>query len=214
MNLPDYDFKQNTETLEHLLGIVADNRDKRCAEVRERTLIQAQKILSQAHSRVRARLRRHISALREKYRVSLSAAQARNQTLIRQRQQKEDKACLDAAWPLLEDALLALWKEPESKAAWIDRAVSNASDTLLEHDWHIECPKDFTEQESALLLKVITDRRGKADKLAACDDIKAGIRISSNGTVVDATIEGLLQRRSRIEAALLARIKQDESEHD
>lgn len=214
MNLPDSDLKQDTETLEHLLGIVAENREKRCADVHAKTQTQANRVLKQAHARVRARLRRHISILREKYRLSISAAKARNQTLIRQRQHKEDKACLNAAWPMLQEELMALWNNPDSRRTWIDRAVNSASSTLLEHDWHIEYPGNFNDQEFSLLQQVVADRKERVHKLVACDEITAGIRITSKGTVVDTTIEGLLQQKTRVEAALLARIKQDESSHD
>ena len=213
MNLPKNDYKQDTETLEQLLAVVAENRDRRCAEVGESTGLHAREILKQAHARVRARLRRHISMLREKYRVSISAAHARKETLIRQQQQKADKACLDAAWPALREAMLALWKDPESRLKWIDAAIDSASSTLLEADWRVEYPVDFTEQEAGLLQQMFTDRLQKTPGLTASRDIEAGIRLVSHGTVVDATLEGLLQQKQTIESFLISRIKQDGFSH-
>jgi len=213
MNLPKNDYKQDTETLEQLLAVVADNRDRRCAEVGESTGLHAREILKQAHARVRARLRRHISMLREKYRVSISAAQARKETLIRQQQQKADKACLDAAWPALREAMLALWKDPETRLKWIDAAIDSASSTLLEADWRVEYPGDFSDQDSRLLERMFSDRLKKVPVLAASDDIAAGIRIISRGTVLDATLEGLLQQKQTIESFLISRIKQDGFSH-
>ena len=214
MNLPETNDKQDTETLEQLLGVVSENRDRRCVEVSESTRLHAKDILKQAHIRVRARLRRHVSMLREKYRVGISAAKARKETLIRQQQQKADKACLDAAWPILREALRELWKDPESRNSWIDAAIDSASSTLLEYNWRVEYPVDFTDQESKLLKQMFTDRLEKAPGLAASDDIEAGIRIISHGTVLDATLEGLLQQKQTIEASLISRIKQDGFSHD
>ena len=208
MNSPNTEDKQTTQTLEHLLGVVLENREQRCTDVSESTHAQAQEILKQAHTRVRARLHRHILILREKYRTSISAALARNHTLIRQQQQKADSAFLEKAWPILREALLTLWKAPESRMLWIDAAISNASSVLLEHDWRVEYPRDFTDEERKLLKHILRDKHGRKAKLAAGDDIEAGVRILAHGTVVDATIEGLLQQTSSIEATLIARIKQ------
>ncbi len=207
MNSPDTNHKQNSETLEHLLSVVIENREKRCNEVRDNAHNQANEILKQAHTRVRARLHRHITTLREKYQVRVLAAHAHNQTLIRQQQQKADIAFLDAAWPVLREALLALWKDPASRRAWIDAAITSASSTLLEHDWRIEHPRDFTDEEPKRLQQLLTGMQGKIPTLAASDDIEAGIRIIAHGTVLDATLKGLLQQRTVIEAALIARIK-------
>lgn len=214
MNLPENDRKQDTETLEQLLGVVVENRDRRCTEVSKSTRLHAKEILKQAHTRVRARLRRHVSMLREKYRVSISAAQARKETLIRQQQQKADKACLDVAWPVLREALLALWMDPESRHSWMDAAIDSAASTLLGADWRVEYPADFTDQEFRLLQQMFMDRLEKAPGLAASDDIEAGIRIISHGTVLDATLEGLLQQKRTIEASLISRIKKDGFSHD
>lgn len=209
MNPPDTDDNQTTQTLEHLLGVVLENREQRCTAVSENTHAQAQEILKQAHTRVQTRLHRHILILRDKYRVGISAAQARNHTLTRQQQQKADSAFLEAAWPILRESLRALWKTPQSRILWVDAAISNASSVLLEPDWRVEYPPDFTDEERKLLKQILRDKHGRKAKLAADDDIEAGIRILAHGTVMDATLEGLLQQKSSIEATLIARIKQD-----
>ena len=214
MNLPEKDQKQDAETLEQLLDVVNENRNRRCAEVSESTRLNAREILQQAHTRVRARLRRHVSMLREKYRVSISAAQARKETLIRQQQQKADKACLDKAWPVLREALLALWRDPESRQTWIEAAIDSAASNLLEADWRLEYPLDFTAQDAELMQQTLGDRLEKTAELTASGEIEAGIRIISHGTVVDATIDGLLQQKQRIEATLISGIKQNGFSHE
>ena len=214
MNLPENDRRQDMETLQQLLDVVAENRDRRCADLSEDACLHAKEILKQAHTRVRARLRRHISILREKYRAGISAALARKETLIRQQQQRVDTACLDAAWPILLEALLALWKDPESRLAWINAAIDSASSTLLEPDWRVEYPVDFSDQDSRLLQRMFIERLEKVPVLGASDDIEAGIRIISHGTVLDATLDGLLQQKQTIEASLIWLIKHDGLSHD
>jgi len=45
---------------------------------------------------------------------------------------------------------------------------------------------------------------GKTPRLQAKADINAGLRICAGGTCMDATIDGLLHDRERIDAELLA----------
>jgi hypothetical protein len=208
MKKAETDPEYTKYTLEHLLGVVVENREKRCSEVREKTAGEVSDIIHLAYQRSRARMHSHIVALREKYRVRAAAALARNQTRMRQQQQKHDHEVLTTAWPMLRESMLALWKDPESRRTWLENAVSNAKEILLQHEWHIEHPVDFDSDEHKWLKHAMTGSRQKGHKLTATDDIEAGIRIRANGTVVDATLEGLLRHRLAIEAELIARIKQ------
>ena len=54
---------------------------------------------------------------------------------------------------------------------------------------------------------------GKQAELQACQDIEAGVRIVAQGTVIDATLDGLLKQNTTIEAMLIARIKQAGNHH-
>jgi len=208
------DLQQNAETLEHLLDVVIENREKRCLEVRANALSQVKLSIRQAHRRSRKRFHSHADDLREKYRVSETAAQARNQTQQRQQQQETERALLDAAWPLLDSAILILWNETKSRRAWLSAATALAASILLEHQWQIEHPLDFSEEDAKRLRKGLTDKIGKAPEMLPRKDIKAGIRVIAHGTVVDATSKGLLQDKRGIEAILLARIKQAGCNHD
>jgi hypothetical protein len=213
MNQSEPDLQQNAETLEHLLEVVIENRDKRCLEIRENALLQVKETIRRAHKRSHKRFHRHADSLREKYRLSVTSAQARNQTQLRQQRHEIDRGLIDAAWPLLNDAMLALWNETKSRQVWLDSATALAVSLLLEHQWQIEHPLDFSEENANSLRKELTDKIGKAPVMLACEDIQAGVRIIAHGTVVDATGKGLLQHKSSIEAILLARIKQAISSH-
>jgi hypothetical protein len=208
MNQSEPDLHQNAETLEHLLDVVIDNREKRCLEIRENAHSQVTESIRQAHRKSRKRFHSHADSLREKYRVGETAAQARNQTQRRQQQQETERVLLDAAWPLLDDAMLVLWNESKSRQAWLNAATTLAASILLDHQWRIEHPLDFSEEEAETLRKELTDKLGRAPEMIACADIQAGVRIIAHGTVVDATSKGLLHHRHSIEAILLARIKQ------
>jgi hypothetical protein len=214
MSISDSDMQADTETLEHLLGVVVENREKRCLELRNNAQQQARIIIRQAYSKGRVRMHHHIDALREKYRVRVTAAIARNQTLLRRQHQKEDRALLDVAWPLLHQAMLALWNDPVSRRKWLDAAITSASTGLREHGWRIEHSQGLGAEDIERLRKVCIQTGGKEPELSACDDIEAGIRIIAKGTVIDATLEGLLQRRTAIEATMIARIRQGAASHE
>jgi vacuolar-type H+-ATPase subunit E/Vma4 len=207
-------MQQDNETIEHLLGVVVENREKRCQQIREKAQQQAREITRQAHARSRARMHSHVNELREKYRNRIASANARNQTLLRQQHQKEDRAMLDVAWPMLRDAMTALWNGTESRHAWLQAAIAIATSRLRGHDWHIEHPPGLSEADQKLITRTLAHSKSKHPKLAAVDDIEVGIRIKIKGTVVDATLEGLLSQRKAIEANMLARIKQGAANHD
>ncbi len=213
MSLADSD-NPDRQTLEYLLSVVTKNREQRCAQIHEIAHSQASEIIKQAHSSVRARMQHHIQLLREKYSERVSAAEARNQTLIRQHRQLADMQCLATAWPMLREAIKALWDDPVSRQQWLDAAIRNASSKLLKHDWRVEHPHDLSDVEQKRLQQYCTNMGNCTVELAACDDIEAGVRIMVDGTVIDATLEGLLQQKTIMQARLMSRVKQDIASHD
>jgi hypothetical protein len=210
MNYSETESEQNKETIEHLLGVVIENREKRCAELRDEAHMQARDIIRQAYARSRARLHRHVNTLRDKYRVRVASATARNQTLLRKQHQKKDRAVLDEVLPQLREMLLEQWNDPESGRKWLDASIAKASKVLLTHHWHIEYPSALDEQELDRIRQKLASIKGTDQKFIAKDDIAAGIRISAHGTVVDATLDGLLRNRTLIEAEIISRVKQNE----
>ena len=214
MSFSDSDMQTDTETLEHLLGVVFESRDKRCQQVRDDAQQQARSIVRLAHSKGRVRMHHHIDALREKYRVRVTAAIARNQTLLRRQHQKEDRAMLELAWPLLREAMLALWDDTVSRHKWLDAAIASASAGLREHGWRIEHPAGLSDGDIKRINLASGHEKGRGLELSACGDIEAGIRIIARGTVIDATLNGLLQQKTAIEARMIARIRQGAASHE
>jgi hypothetical protein len=201
--------QEDTQTLEHLLDVVAGNRSKRCAELRETAHKEAGEIVRQAHAKCRARMHRHVMELREKYRVRSSSAYARNQTMLRKQHQKADRAILDVAWQDLREKMQAVWNNPDARRDWVNAAIAGASTRVLGQQWRLEHPRDFNEEEVGMLKRQIADKTGMVPDSVVQKDIEAGIRIVVGGTVIDATLEGLLNQKSEIEADLIARIKRE-----
>ena len=208
MKASEPDGQQQAETVEHLLGIVVENREKRCTEVRNNAWQQAREIIRQAHTKSRARMHRHINALRDKQRQRVSSAIARNQTLLRQQHQKADRAIIDMAWPILREAMQALWNDTASRQNWLDAVMATAADRLLQPDIRIEHSLNMSEQELSRIKQQWFNSNGNEPDLQGCEDIDAGIRIIAQGTVIDATLDGLLKQRTSIEALLIAHVKQ------
>jgi len=199
----------DTDTLEHLLGVVTANREQRCAEILDAAHSQSNEVVKQAHSHVRLRMHHHILDLREKYRQRVTAAYARINTLMRQQNQVADRALLDSALPLLQQSLMSLWQKPKLRQQWSDGAIEKASSVLLNDNWRIEYPTSLSAGEVERLKHQAVTVHSKTAALTVNDKIKAGIRIIADGTVVDATLDGLLQQRTVIEGMLISRIKYD-----
>ncbi len=214
MNTKDVEQEHDEDTLEHLMGVVVESRETRCAEIRQQTRQKAAEIVHHAHARSRGRLHRHVVALKEKYRVRTTSATAHNMTLLRQQHQKENRAVLDMAWPRLQQAMIDLWQQQDARHDWIRAAINDAQNLLRKHHWEVEHPQDMSDADVEAMSKEIHAITGKSPKLHARQAIKAGVRINFHGTVIDATIDGLLHQRERIEAELIARIKQGVATHD
>jgi hypothetical protein len=198
----------NAQTLEHLLSIVSKNREQRCAKVRDSAFKQAKIIIKQSHSRVRKRMHHHVLTLRDKNNQRISAAQAHNQTLIQQQQQQTDQEMLDNAWPVLYETLKKLWDKPAFRSRWISTAIDEASNTFIQPNWCIEHPATLNEDDQKHLQQSVAALNQITLELDTAEDIKAGIRIIVDGTVFDATIDGLLQQKTMIESMLMAALKQ------
>jgi hypothetical protein len=200
--------KNDTQTLEYLLAVVDKNREQHCTEVRDDALKQARKILRQTHNRVRERMHHHVVTLREKNDHRISAALAHNQTLIRQQQQQADQRLLDSAWPVLYETLKKLWDKPAFRSRWMSTAIDEASNTFIKANWRIEHPTTLNADDHRQLQQCVAALKQITLELNPAEDIKAGIRIIVDGTVFDATIDGLLQQKTMIEPMLMAALKQ------
>jgi hypothetical protein len=200
--------------LQHLLEVVARDRDTRCHSEREAAGEQARQIVRRAYRDARTHAHADIEALREQVRQRLTSASARQQTRRRELRQQDDRAFLDAAWPPLQEALLRRWRDDAQREEWITQLVAGAAATLLDRDWLIEHPQDWPAEEGDALRERLTREQACAPRLAPCPDIRAGLRISAGGACVDGSIEGLLRDRTRIEALLLAEIRKHHAPAD
>ncbi|MGD2112066.1 MAG: V-type ATP synthase subunit E family protein [Gammaproteobacteria bacterium] len=192
--------------LQHLLALVERDREARCREVTGTAEQQARAIVRQAHRDARAHAHQDLEALREQIRQRVISAQAQEQTRLRQLRQQADQAFLDAAWQPLQEALQRHWQEPAHRQQWIAQLVEAAAARLIGSDWLIEHPPDWPADERVALKARVSGEFACHPRLQEQPGLRAGLRISADEACVDGSIDGLLRRRTRIEALLLAEI--------
>jgi len=193
----------DTQVQQHLLAVVERYREEKCAELLERANEQARQLLSQAWREARMRGQRGIADVRQQYRHKIAAAQARQQTRMRQQRQHDNSVLLAGLWEPLRAAILSRWQQPETRRDWIDALVRKAAASLLDSTWTIEHPGDWPQAEQSDLHSRL---REVSVSFAPQVAMAAGLRICAGGACVDGSVDGLLKDRAYIESLLLARL--------
>jgi len=188
----------------HLLDVVAQHRDENCAAIRASAQAEAQALVRSAWHEARERLHNDNAETRRRIEHQLTSHAAQLQTRRRQQRQADDEVLLVTVRGALQAALLQRWQQPASRQQWCEALVSAAVTTLDGKVWTIEHPADWPMSEHRALLARVESLCGKTPRLQANADISAGLRICAGGTCMDATLDGLLRDRQRIEADLLA----------
>lgn len=198
----------NEARLQHLLQVVAQNRDEQCAALRNEARTQARQVVRQAWGDARTRLHQKVLATRAQVRQQLSAAEARNQTRLRLQRHEADRTLLARAREPLGERLRQRWQHDASRRQWIDSLVEQAAGALLGSDWRVEHPADWPEPERAGLAQRLAGELNRIAVFEADPGIAAGLRICAGPACIDGTVEGLLRARPRIEALILATLNE------
>ena len=190
--------------VKHLLDVVTQHRDEKCAAIRVNAQAEARELLRTAWREARERLHNDNVETRRRIEHALASQEAQQKTRARQQRQADDSVLLAAAHSALQAALLQRWQQPASRQQWCEALVNAAVTTLDGKAWTVEHPADWPMSEHDALLQLVNSLCGKMPRLQAKADISAGLRICAGGTCMDATIDGLLRDRERIDAELLA----------
>jgi vacuolar-type H+-ATPase subunit H len=194
--------------LEHLLEVVDRRREEQCENVSNEARAQARQILKQAWRDARNRAHEDLTELREQIRQQRAYADAQQLTRQRQQRQQVESRLISAGWQQLQDALQQLWNDEETRKRWVNDLVVKASGTLIDAHWSIEHPSDWPGQECLDLKARLSNEFECFPTFEPQRAITAGLRITAGGACVDGSNRGLLQGRIRIEAMLLARIRE------
>jgi hypothetical protein len=111
---------------------------------------------------------------------------------------------LESAWPTLRSRLQAQWNEPTSRRRWVTAHLGRATGALpASLRWRIEHAPAWTAEDGAMATALLGAAGVTDCGFVAGERIDAGLRIVAGRNVVDATLEGLLADRARIEGRLL-----------
>ncbi len=178
---------------EALLQRLAHEQESRCRRTLDDAREQAQSIVARAYQDARARLRQAVAEERKGLREAVAARRAEIETRSLKRRQAAMTVALDRAWSQFEGALGARWQDATARLQWVDAAAGIANATLLEpEELVVELDESLGEPAAAEI----------ADRLVA-----RGLRILAGPARIDASLEGLLRSRRRIEAELLAELE-------
>lgn len=194
-----------------LLALVEADRAAKCAALQNAARTLATELTAQAHATARQRMRRAIDDERALRAERVGAAAAELQTRRRLAEQARDTALLTNGWEALPAALAARWRDAAARAAWVQRAIAEATAALPRAAWRIVHAPGWPAQEIAAVAGEIAAVTGAAPSFGADAAIAGGLSIAVAGTAIDATVHGLLADRAEIGARLLHALREQAS---
>jgi vacuolar-type H+-ATPase subunit H len=184
-----------------LLQLIAEDRERRCAQISDAARRESAELLRQAHAQARERVRHALSEARERARQRIAAAAAQRATRLRLAQQSNASDFLAQAMALLPAAMTRRWQQPDARLRWVRRALSQARQALPPGEWRIEHAPGLQADDIRVLGE--NDLSGLPHRFQLAPELPAGVRIFGNGNCIDASLAGLLADRDGLAAALL-----------
>jgi hypothetical protein len=187
-----------------LMQLLEQSRDAQCREVRERAGLQAAEFRRAARRQARERVSRAAHEERERLDREVRMVEAEIETEQRKRARRRDMELIAHGRDMLREALAARWRDRVDRDAWAEVAVMEAGEVLLGREWTLEHPADWAEEERDATLALARERCGAQVTVKAVEALGAGLRIRSEGALVDLSIPGLVANVRTIEGELLA----------
>lgn len=187
-----------------LMQLLEQSRDAQCREARERAGLQAAELRRAARKQGRERVSRAAHEERERLDREVRMVEAEIETEQRKRARRRDMELIAAGRDTLREALAARWRNRAERAAWAEVAMIEAAEVLLGREWTLEHPADWADEERDAALTLAREHCDAQVTAKAVDELDAGLRIRSEGALVDLSIPGLLANVRTIEGELLA----------
>jgi hypothetical protein len=191
-----------------LLKLIETYRDSERRALLDATRAEARALVARAYREGRARLHERATTERANARARIQAARAERDTRARAGGERANARLLALAWPRLRAELQARWSDPAGRRDWGERAVAEARRLLPAGVWTIRHAPGWDPLEWRALAAELTVALGNAPRLVSDGRLEAGLTVACGGTLLDASLDGLLQDRNRIEARLLALLAQ------
>jgi hypothetical protein len=200
------------EREQRLLDLVREYQERECRDLLEKARADARALLTQSSKRARAVVHTRILSERANVRERIHAANAERDTRLRVRAEQANLALIALAWPRLRVALQARWADPQTRQVWVDTVVQQASTRLPDVRWTLRHPPDWPQPECSALEQRLAVERACPARFVADGALSAGLVIEAEGASLDASIDGLLCDRRRVEGRLLAMLARHSSE--
>jgi len=194
-----------------LLDIVDADRRERVATIVREADATAAALLREAHRQARSRVRAAFVEERRLRDERVHAARANLQTKRRLTAQRRAAALLAQAWIELPAALLVRWRAADSRRLWVAHVVAQARSVLARDRWSIDHAADWPPDERETLVRHFVGEPTVTLTFRPDAAIRAGLRISGSGTVIDGTLDELLGDRAANAARLLACLESEEA---
>lgn len=198
--------------VESLLDALRIQKEHRCRQIIGDAENRSKQLLTESRQKLRDRFREAINEERRRRSEALTEADRQIETAERRKVQARYNRLLREAWPELIGELERRWSIPEERRAWCEAIVEEASSTLAHESWTFEFPESWTTEDTGWLMKTFESRGLPRPDCVTSADIEAGARIRLGSACLDGTIEGVLARRSSVEARLLATLERNSGE--
>ncbi|MEO5378028.1 MAG: hypothetical protein H7832_09650 [Magnetococcus sp. DMHC-6] len=193
------------QRLQALLQLVKTQQQTRCQEFLDQAQQEVRQVVQQAHREARLRMRRFILEERERQDQVLRSAAAQQATEFRQHRLRATLALLHKGRELLQKELLQRWGNPETRRVWIEYLARQALIFLPAGQWKVDHPEGWDSSEWAPVWQALSKPQSQQTPLFVQDHtLRAGMRISVQGTCVDGTPLGILADSEAVDAMLLA----------
>ena len=191
-----------------LLDLVEADRAQRCGAILRDAQARASATRAAARTAALERLRAAFKEERERRDARIAAALARLQTHRRLQEQRRAAALLAEGWKRLPEVLCDRWLTPRARQAWVVRVLAEARAALPDGAWQIVHAESWPQDERARWSAELGKDLAAEPRFSADAAIRAGLRVSAGGNVIDGTLSGLLADRAEIGAQLLRHVEE------
>ncbi len=161
----------------------------------------ARVLVKQAFAHARAAVHKAVQRERQRLAAETLKARAQDETRARLADQARLAQLLTLGRQRLPSVLQSRWQDAEARQRWTQGAVLEAQQRLLGRRFTIEHAPGLPAAEQAALRNLCPDREVV---FAQLDDLQAGLRVSTSGAMLDASLASLLTDRERLDSQLLA----------
>lgn len=193
--------------MQALLDMVESDRQARCQALLDQARAEAATLLAQARVQARTQMRETFADERQRARSRIAAAEAELQTRRRKHAQRRVEALLARAWQRLPGVLRQRWHDDVARARWVRMAFDAARAALPPGTWTVVHGPDWPAPEREALAEQCREAVGAAPRFVIDERIDAGLCIGTEGSMVDATLAGLLADRSEIGGRLIGELE-------